>query len=53
MVNEEVLKHITFTFISFNVGICNKHVSNANGRTSSIQEPFFALLTNHKMGWYM
>jgi len=35
-----------------NVGICNKYVSNANGTTSPIQEPFFALLTNQKMVWY-
>jgi len=50
--NNEVLKHITFSFICFNVGICNKYVSNANGRTTPIQEPFFALLTNQKMVWY-
>jgi len=51
--NNEVLKHITFSFISCNVGICNKYVCNVNGRKTSIQEPFFALLTNQKMVWYM
>jgi len=38
--------------IRVNVGICGKYVSNANG-TTYIQEPFFALLTNQKMVWYM
>jgi hypothetical protein len=47
--NNEVLKHITFGFIGFNVGIHNKNVSNTKGRTTPIQGPFFALLTNQKM----
>lgn len=44
--NNEVLQHITFSVISFNVVICNKYVSNANGRTTSIYPGTFLCITD-------